>query len=87
VLAFPILNPDGVDLRHCRHNSKNVDLNRDWFRYNRLEIRNVVSYIDSIVKKDKGKIVLDLDFHSTYEDVFYTNEKREGTSLPNLIKE
>jgi len=28
-----------------------------------------------------------LDFHSTYEDVFYTNEKREGTSLPNFIKE
>jgi hypothetical protein len=30
---------------------------------------------------------LGLDFHSTYEDVFYTNKIREKTTLPNFIEE
>ena len=28
-----------------------------------------------------------LDFHSTFHDVFYTNVKRDGTTLPNFISE
>ncbi|MCL6266297.1 M14 family metallopeptidase [Flagellimonas myxillae] len=85
VLAFPILNPDGVDLGHWRHNANGIDLNRDWSKYRQPEIKNAVTYITKASKKDKGGIVLGLDFHSTYEDVFYTNVKREGTTLPNFI--
>jgi len=85
VLAFPILNPDGVDLGHWRHNANGIDLNRDWSKYRQPEVNNVVSYIERIIKKDNCKIILGLDFHSTYEDVFYTNKTRKGTSLPNFI--
>ncbi|MEM9649943.1 MAG: M14 family metallopeptidase, partial [Bacteroidota bacterium] len=86
VLAFPNMNPDGVDLGHWRHNANGVDLNRDWAKYKQQEVRNVVSYILAASKVD-GDIVLGLDFHSTYEDVFYTNVTREGTSLPNFISD
>ncbi len=87
VLAFPIMNPDGVDLGHWRHNANGVDTNRDWSIYNQPEIKQVVSFITKASKKDNGKIILGLDFHSTYKDVFYTNEIRETTALPNFIED
>lgn len=85
VLAFPILNPDGVDLGHWRHNSNGVDTNRDWSLYHQPEIKQVVTYLTKQSKKSKAKIILGLDFHSTWYDVFYTNKQRETTSLPNFI--
>lgn len=85
VLAFPIINPDGVDLGHWRHNAGGIDLNRDWSFYRQPEVRNVVSFINKTSKKDSGKIILGIDFHSTWKDVFYTNKKREGTTLPNFV--
>ncbi|EDP70791.1 hypothetical protein FBALC1_08528 [Flavobacteriales bacterium ALC-1] len=85
VLAFPIMNPDGVDLGHWRHNANGVDTNRDWSKYNQPEIKQAVKYITEKVKQDKNKIVLGLDFHSTWHDVFYTNKIRENTTFPNFI--
>lgn len=85
ILAFPIMNPDGVDLGNWRHNAGGVDTNRDWSMYNQPEIRQAVNFIDKQLKNNKGKIVLGLDFHSTYKDVFYTNKIREGTTLPTFI--
>ena len=87
VLAFPIMNPDGVDLGHWRHNTGGVDTNRDWAEYNQPEVEQTVKYIYKTLKKNGSKIVLGLDFHSTYEDVFYTNKIREGTTLPNFIND
>jgi hypothetical protein len=87
VLAFPILNPDGVDLGHWRHNTGGVDTNRDWAVYNQPEIKQVVKYITKELNKNDSKIVLGLDFHSTYHDVFYTNKIREGTTMPNFIED
>lgn len=87
VIAFPIMNPDGVDLGHWRHNAGGVDLNRDWSVYNQPEIKNVVGYISKSLNKNKSKLVLGIDFHSTWYDVFYTNTKREGTALPHFLDE
>lgn len=84
VLAFPILNPDGVDLGHWRHNAGGVDTNRDWSKYRQPEIRQTVGFIEKQLKKDKAKVVLGLDFHSTFKDVFYTNKSNENAVLPHF---
>ena len=70
VLAFPILNPDGVDLGHWRHNAGGIDTNRDWSLYNQPEVRQTVKFITKQAKKSKSKIILGIDFHSTWYDVF-----------------
>lgn len=85
ILAFPILNPDGVDLGHWRHNSNGIDLNRDWSVYNQPEIKSTVNYIHERLKENNADLVLGLDFHSTTHDVFYTNEERAKTAFPNFI--
>lgn len=86
VLAFPILNPDGVDLGHWRHNSNGIDTNRDWSVFNQPEIKQTVELITKTLRKQDARLILGLDFHSTYKDVFYTNTIREGTTLPNFIE-
>ena len=73
ILAFPIVNPDGVDLGHWRHNAGGVDTNRDWSEYNQPEIKNITRFITKASKLSSSKIIIGLDFHSTYNDVFYTN--------------
>lgn len=87
VLAFPILNPDGVDLGHWRHNAGGVDTNRDWSEYNQPEIKQTVTYITKTLKKNRSNLVLGIDFHSTFKDVFYTNNIRKTTALPNFIED
>ena len=87
VLAFPIMNPDGVDLGNWRHNTGGIDTNRDWSVYKQPEIKRTVKYITKVLKKNKGRLVLGLDFHSTYKDVFYTNEHKEQSVLPNFVED
>lgn len=86
IIAFPIMNPDGVDLGHWRHNANGVDTNRDWSVYNQKEIKHAVKYIQKHLKKHQANLILGLDFHSTYNDVFYTNEIRKSTTIPNFIE-
>ena len=85
VLAFPLMNPDGVDLGHWRHNAGGIDLNRDWSVYNQKEIKTTVDFISKTLKENDSKLVLGIDFHSTYYDVFYTNEERASTSMPYFL--
>lgn len=87
VVVFPIMNPDGVDQGHWRHNANGVDLNRDWSQYRQPEVRSVVKTITKITKKNNSKLVLGLDFHSTWYDVFYTNTTRKTTAYPQFINQ
>ena len=82
VLAFPLMNPDGVYLGHWRHNAVGVAANRDWSKYHQSEVRSVLKYIQEVLKEDKMELFIGLDFHFTWNDVFYTNEKRGGTIMP-----
>jgi hypothetical protein len=84
VLIFPMQNPDGVDLGHWRHNTGGVDLNRDWDRYNQPETKQMAEYIESYAMQTKSKVVLGLDFHSTWEDVYYTNLSDSATKYPDF---
>ena len=86
VIVFPIVNPDGVDLGHWRHNAGGIDTNRDWGKYRQPEIRNLTKYIVKATKKDKSTVVLGIDFHSTQEDMYYTSETRDRTAHPDFIE-
>jgi hypothetical protein len=85
ILAFPIMNPDGVDLGHWRHNAGGVDMNRDWSVYNQPEIKQTIKAINKSVSKNRSELVLGIDFHSTWYDVFYTNKDRANTTLPDFV--
>ena len=70
-LIIPLVNPDGVDKGHWRHNIKGVDLNRDWVEFNQLEPRAITNTITQVVEHDHN-LKFFIDFHSTLMDVFYT---------------
>lgn len=75
ILIFPLMNPDGVDLGHWRHNAGGIDLNRDWAYYHQPENRQIADFIVKTAKVNKSNVILGLDFHSTYYDIYYTNKK------------
>lgn len=83
ILVFPLMNPDGVDLGHWRHNAGGIDLNRDWAYYHQPETRQVADYIVRTAHANKSQVILGLDFHSTFRDVYYTN-KSTTSVLPSF---
>lgn len=67
----PLMNPDGVARGHWRHNVGDTDLNRDWGPFAQPETRAVMRWVEQ--QESAGReLVLVLDFHSTFEDLFYT---------------
>lgn len=83
VLVYPLMNPDGVDLGHWRHNTGGIDLNRDWAYYHQPEVKQVANHIVKIAKQQNSKVILGIDFHSTYYDVLYTNSQ-SAKNLPRF---
>jgi murein tripeptide amidase MpaA len=71
-IVIPLVNPDGVDYGHWRHNARGVDLNRDWVEFNQPEPRTVKNEVEKILSEQDNKIIFFIDFHSTTEDIFYT---------------
>ncbi len=86
VWVFPLLNPDGVDLGHWRHNANGVDLNRDWAYFRQPEINAITHFILNKAKKKGNKIVLGIDFHSTFKDVFYVFDDSFHSVIPDFNK-
>ena len=80
LLVYPLMNPDGVDLGHWRHNAAGVDLNRDWAYYRQPEVRNVANHVINTLNKHTLVPVLGLDFHSTWYDIYYTTDRTIATS-------
>jgi len=78
-VVIPLVNPDGIDNGHWRHNNKGVDLNRDWIEFNQPETGAVKNEVEQILSDPINAIHFFIDFHSTTEDVFYT------LSLESLI--
>lgn len=75
VVVIPLVNPDGVDNGHWRHNANGVDLNRDWFAFNQPETRQVKDELMRIINESKSKVKFFIDFHSTQQDIFYIYSK------------
>lgn len=72
ILIYPLLNPDGVDLGHWRHNAGGIDLNRDWQYYRQPEVNQIANHIYDFVKSKKTNLIFGADFHSTQKDIYYT---------------
>jgi hypothetical protein len=70
VIIIPMINPDGVDLGHWRHNAAGVDLNRDWDKFLQPETSAVKKYLEECFHKGDS-VSFCLDFHSTKKDVYY----------------
>lgn len=84
VHVVPLVNPDGVDLGHWRHNTGGVDLNRDWVAFNQPETRAVRDALLEILEAPGAELWFAVDFHSTQEDVFYTLERSLETDPPGI---
>ncbi|MFK7773542.1 MAG: M14 family metallopeptidase [Saprospiraceae bacterium] len=75
VYAFPLMNPDGVDQGHWRHNTGGIDLNRDWWKFRQPEIKRVTKFLKKEMRRKKFKVWYGFDFHSTGADVLYPTDK------------
>ena len=84
VHVVPLVNPDGVDLGHWRHNTGGVDLNRDWRVFNQPETRAVRDTFREILATPGAELWFGADFHSTQYDVFYTLERTLQTWPPGI---
>lgn len=80
-VVVPLMNPDGVDHGHWRHNMAGVDLNRDWLSFAQPETRAVRDLFVQLAGRDDARPFLLLDFHSTHRDIFYT-QKDEHPTVP-----
>lgn len=72
VLVVPLMNPDGVVEGHWRSNANGKDLNRDWGVFSQPETRAVRAMMKQQIDATGRDLVFAIDFHSTWNDVFYT---------------
>jgi len=84
VHVIPLVNPDGVDLGHWRHNTGGVDLNRDWEAFNQPEPQVVRKTFTDILDQPGHELWFGVDFHSTQYDVFYTLDRTLETDPPGI---
>lgn len=83
--VVPMANPDGVDNGHWRHNAGGIDLNRDWANVNQPEVAAIQKFMKDKVATSKGKFYFGVDFHSTWEDIYYTVDPTLEGNSPGLV--
>jgi len=84
VYVVPLLNPDGVDGGFWRHNAGGIDLNRDWAEFNQPESRAVRDFLLASIG-DQKKLLFAIDFHSTWDDIYYTVDPALKGNLPGFV--
>jgi len=85
IIAYPMMNPDGVEQGHWRHNSKGIDLNRDWEFFRQPETRSVRDALSPLAD-GRYNVVYGIDFHSTNENVFYPINEEVITGIDNFTQ-
>ena len=75
IIVVPLMNPDGVDNGHWRHNAGGIDLNRDWRHFNQPETAAFRKFVLEEIEKQKSIPRYGIDFHSTQTDIFYLPEE------------
>ena len=85
LLLYPLINPDGVDKGHWRHNVQGKDLNREWGPFSQLETRTIDSDVAQWLERHDSQLIKAIDFHSTYYEVFYTQPDESASTLPDLL--
>ncbi|MEL6655323.1 MAG: M14 family metallopeptidase [Bacteroidota bacterium] len=83
--VVPMANPDGVDNGHWRHNTGGIDLNRDWERVNQPEVAIIQQWLKDKVSTSGGTLYFGVDFHSTWEDIYYTINPEQKGNWPGLV--
>lgn len=79
IWSFPMINPDGTDEGHWRHNDAGVDLNRDWEAFNQPETRAVRDTLLALKGQTDRKVFYAIDFHSTDSNILYPIERQYDT--------
>lgn len=77
IIVVPMMNPDGVDNGHWRHNVGGVDLNRDWRFFNQPETSGLRKFMLEVINEQNAKVRFSVDFHSTQKDLFYLFDKNK----------
>lgn len=85
LLIVPLMNPDGVDLGHWRHNTGGIDLNRDWVAFHQPETTAVRDEMARIMGAEGKELWFFADFHSTDRDVFYTMDRAVETRPADVL--
>uniref|UniRef100_UPI0032168692 M14 family metallopeptidase n=1 Tax=uncultured Draconibacterium sp. TaxID=1573823 RepID=UPI0032168692 len=86
ICVVPCLNPDGVDNGHWRHGAGGIDLNRDWEDFNQPETQLIRKFMQQKVAEG-GKFLFAIDFHSTFQDIYYTIAPELKGNMPGLVPE
>lgn len=81
----PLANPDGVDNGHWRHSAGGIDLNRDWVNVNQPEVAAIQKFMEEKVANTEGSFYFGVDFHSTWQDIYYTIDSTSRGNMPGLV--
>jgi hypothetical protein len=85
VFVVPLVNPDGVDEGHWRHNAGGIDLNRDWTLFNQPEGKVVSDFLNRRRAESGGKFYFGIDFHSTWDDIYYPMDRKFESNMTGLV--